>query len=113
MKFLTLAGFFLLLVAGAMTTVDAATDAEKACGFARKIGSPCSIKLDGQHSVPGTCQKKSGPKLFRHRTCIPNGTASSTGSSTAAGAPPAASATSSPDTSSTSTGAGAGDGTDG
>ncbi|KAJ4483137.1 hypothetical protein C8R41DRAFT_921964 [Lentinula lateritia] len=111
MKFLTLAGFFLLLVAGTMTAVDAATEAEQACGFARKIGSPCTIKLDGQHSIPGTCQKKAGLKLFRHRTCIPNNMAGSTSSSTAAGAPPPASATSSPDTGSTSTGAGAGDGT--
>ncbi|KAJ3858465.1 hypothetical protein EV359DRAFT_87707 [Lentinula novae-zelandiae] len=135
MKFLTLAGFFLLLVAGTMTAVDAATEAEQACGFARKIGSPCTIKLDGQHSLSlemsqnidiwysasslhyystlrlVACQKKAGLKLFRHRTCIPNNTAGSTSSSTAAGAPPPASATSSPDTGSTSTGAGAGDGT--
>lgn len=66
MKFLTLAGFFLLLVAGTMTAVDAATEAEQACGFARKIGSPCTIKLDGQHSIPGS---QSFCFVFLRRRC--------------------------------------------
>ncbi|GAW05376.1 hypothetical protein LENED_007229 [Lentinula edodes] len=72
MRFLTLAGFFLLLVAGTMTSADAAPAAQQACGPTRPIGSPCSIKLDGQHYVPGTCQRKSGFSFYRRTTCMPN-----------------------------------------
>ncbi|KAJ3897728.1 hypothetical protein F5879DRAFT_927611 [Lentinula edodes] len=57
MRFLTLAGFFLLLVAGTMTSADAAPAAEQDCGPTRPIGSPCKIRLFDQHFIPGTCQK--------------------------------------------------------
>ncbi|KAJ3892262.1 hypothetical protein GG344DRAFT_64746 [Lentinula edodes] len=68
MKFLTLPGFFLLFVAGTMTAVDAATEAEQACGFRGKIGSPCKIKLDanGHHFIPGTCQEKCSSSSKRY-----------------------------------------------
>ncbi|KAJ3982307.1 hypothetical protein F5890DRAFT_383225 [Lentinula detonsa] len=77
-----------------ITTVNAATDAEKACGFVKKVGTPCTVKLDRGHTLTGTCQKKSGVKVFRHRTCVPN-----TGSGT--------STTGSTDDTSSSAGAGA------
>ncbi|KAJ3796259.1 hypothetical protein GGU11DRAFT_746291 [Lentinula aff. detonsa] len=76
--------------------VNAATDAEKACGFVKKVGTPCTVKLDGGHTLTGTCQKKSGVKVFRHRTCVPNGTTSTDGTSSAgAGATTDASSSSS------------------
>ncbi|KAJ3835658.1 hypothetical protein F5878DRAFT_627323 [Lentinula raphanica] len=103
MKFFASISSFLLLLTLAIA-VNAATDAEKACGFVKKVGTPCTIKLDGSKTITGTCQRKSGIKVFRHRTCVPNGTGAGAGASTDASA--SSSPASSPDTSSTSTSSG-------
>lgn len=52
MKFFTVASFCLLIIGA--TTVNAATDAEKACGFTKKVGTPCVLKLDGGHTLTGS-----------------------------------------------------------
>ncbi|KAJ3848122.1 hypothetical protein EV368DRAFT_68538 [Lentinula lateritia] len=111
MKFLTLASFILLLIAGTMTTVDAiASSPDKACkvlhnGLNGKNKS-CSYYA-GQQKVDGTCQDK------HHRvftlTCVPNALKGSVDNASAASATLAASAASP-----SSTGAPApGDSTDG
>ncbi|KAJ4483552.1 hypothetical protein J3R30DRAFT_3449475 [Lentinula aciculospora] len=109
MKFFAVTSFCLLVICA--TTVSAATDAEKACGFAEKIGSPCVIKLDKGHTVPGTCQKKTGFKVLRHRTCVPTAggaapageTSPSPAASSDAASPTGAASSGSADTSSAST----------
>ncbi|GAW07964.1 hypothetical protein LENED_009994 [Lentinula edodes] len=109
MKFFAVASFCLLIIGA--TTVNAATDAEKACGFTKKVGTPCVLKLDGGHTLTGTCQKKSGIKVFRHRTCVPNSGATSTGADSTSSAGAATSPSTSSDTTSSSgdaTAAGAG-----
>ncbi|KAJ3873322.1 hypothetical protein F5051DRAFT_444341 [Lentinula edodes] len=111
MKFLTLASFVLLLIAGTMTTVDAtASSPDQACtiphnGFNRS-NKPCQYYA-GQQKVEGTCKPK------RHRifklTCVPNALNGSVNNASAASATLAASAASP-----SSTGAPApGDSTDG
>ncbi|KAJ3972933.1 hypothetical protein EV361DRAFT_1032716 [Lentinula raphanica] len=57
MKFFASISSFLLLLTLAIA-VNAATDAEKACGFVKKVGTPCTIKLDGSKTITGTCQRK-------------------------------------------------------
>ncbi|KAJ3871701.1 hypothetical protein F5051DRAFT_456978 [Lentinula edodes] len=109
MKFFAVASFCLLIIGA--TTVNAATDAEKACGFTKKVGTPCVLKLDGGHTLTGTCQKKSGIKVFRHRTCVPNSGATSTGADSTSSSGAGTSPSTSSDTTSSSgdaTAAGAG-----
>ncbi|KAJ3873325.1 hypothetical protein F5051DRAFT_419506, partial [Lentinula edodes] len=78
MRFLTLAGFFLLLVAGTMTSADAAPVAEQDCGPTRPIGSPCGIRLYDQDFIPGTCQKTG--TFYSHRiTCKTDSTLTGAG----------------------------------
>ncbi|KAH7875480.1 hypothetical protein F5879DRAFT_994318 [Lentinula edodes] len=100
MKFFAVASFCLLIIGA--TTVNAATDAEKACGFTKKVGTPCVLKLDGGHTLTGTCQKKSGIKVFRHRTCVPNSGATSTGADSTSSSGAATSPSTSSDTTSSS-----------
>ncbi|KAJ3755529.1 hypothetical protein EV360DRAFT_72781 [Lentinula raphanica] len=53
MKFFASISSFLLLITLAIA-VNAATDAEKACGFVKKVGTPCTIKLDGSKTITGS-----------------------------------------------------------
>lgn len=65
MKFFAVASFCLLIIGA--TTVNAATDAEKACGFTKKVGTPCVLKLDGGHTLTGS---KSHIKMILHSVRI-------------------------------------------
>ncbi|KAJ4487263.1 hypothetical protein C8J55DRAFT_507412 [Lentinula edodes] len=80
MRFLTLAGFFLLLVAGTMTSADAAPAAQQDCGPTRPIGSPCGIRLYAQEFIPGTCQKTG--TFYSHRTTCKTNSISTGGDGT-------------------------------